>query len=89
MLFMQGAAPARNITVIYCAQRPAGLPGMCLSEANRVACFQLSNPMDRKKVAGYTDPALLTMVTDHDFWWFEKGPDPNPVRTRLKGREQK
>lgn len=76
MIFMQGRE--LGITVIWCAQRPANIPIFCISEADRIACFQLSMKNDREKVAGCTDTALLKMMSGHEFWWYVRGVDPRP-----------
>jgi hypothetical protein len=55
-------------------QRPAKVPLILLTEAEHDLIFRLRNPADRKRMADYTDPKILTRNPEgHEFWYYQDG----------------
>jgi hypothetical protein len=57
---------------VWCGtQRPARVPIVILSEAEHDFIFRLRNPADSKRMAEYSDPAILAdPARGHDFWYY-------------------
>lgn len=52
-------------------QRPARVPIVLLSESEHVFAFRLRNPDDRRRVADYTDYAIMDKeARDHGFYYY-------------------
>lgn len=63
----------RHIGVWSATQRPVSVPLICLSESQNFFCFELNHPDDRKRMADYTDPALLKPVrNEFGFYYFNQ-----------------
>lgn len=61
----------KNIGVWSATQRPARIPQNLISEAEHVFVFELSNPIDLKRVAEFTDPIILReRAYKHDCWYY-------------------
>lgn len=62
---------SRNIGVWCGTQRPARVPIVILSEAEHDFVFRLRNPEDLKRMAEYTDPAVMRdRAKGHEFWYY-------------------
>lgn len=60
-----------NISVWSATQRPANIPTEVMTEANHIFCFQLTNPIDRKRIADYTTPDIFkNNPTGHGFVYY-------------------
>lgn len=69
-----------EIGVWSATQRPARIPLVILTESEHDFIFRLRNPADRKRMAEYTDPAILTRNPDnHAFWYFRDGEKGGPT----------
>ena len=56
---------ALEIPVIACTQRPAWHSRFYLSEASRMSAFKLTDPADRKRLLGFMDIDVDTLLPDH------------------------
>ena len=65
-------------------QRPAGMPLIALTEANRVACFRLRSADDRRRMAQWVDPQLMHIPPQYCFWYAD---DTLPNAVLLKGEK--
>lgn len=71
---------SKGITGYFCSQRPSGIPLVCISESQHVACFRLNMPNDRKRMAeatgqpefqeGVQNLPLAGKLTGHEFLWY-------------------
>lgn len=62
---------SKSISVWCATQRPARVPVVLLSEAEHDFVFRLRNPADKKRMAEYTDPAILeNEARGHDCWYY-------------------
>ena len=65
---------AKKVRMLIGTQRPGAIPLIALTEANKVACFRLQSATDRKRMAQWVDPAMLTLPSArHAFWFVDVG----------------
>lgn len=65
---------AKKVRMLIGTQRPGAIPLIALTEANKVACFRLQSATDRKRMAQWVDPAMMTLPSArHAFWFVDVG----------------
>lgn len=64
----------RGIGMLHASQRPAGIPGILLSEAEHKYVFRLEKRDDRKRLAEADMPERVIERPADPFWFWYKGP---------------
>jgi hypothetical protein len=65
----------RNVPIVAVTQRPVNVARVWKSEASHLVCFYLVDPDDRRTMAGYMGPAVVTDPVGRDFSAWYRGPD--------------
>lgn len=61
----------RGVGVWHATQRPSRIPINIISESEDVFAFRLRNPDDRRRIAEYTDYAIMDQeAVGHGFWHY-------------------
>lgn len=75
----------KNVRMMIGTQRPADIALVAITEANKVACFRLRRPEDRKRMADYADPQMLQPVKKYWFWWQDSSNDERESAILING----
>lgn len=75
---------SKDVRMFLETQRPAGMPLIALTEANRVACFRLRSLDDRKRMAQWVDPHMMDIPPKFSFWYAD---DSLPDAVLLRGNK--
>ena len=64
----------KRVRMLIGSQRPAGIPLIAITEANKVCCFFLMSDDDRKRMAKYVNAAMMQIPqTEFGFWFAKRG----------------
>lgn len=80
-IYTQGRS--MNIGVVGITQRPAFIPGFCMSEAEHAFVFQLRLPQDKKRVHEYIGGVNFRALKTYEFAYLDMRSQDSPTISRI------